>query len=139
MSLSNYSSNLDRNTPGAADPNETKRSLDAQLEHVLGLEDGWQGPDSLAPTPAAREFFEKYFDGLQSSYWTESTPTATPAGGLHMEWSRDGSDYSADILAGGQLLLKVVAPTATDNAELHIEEPTTAMLRKFIMRGLPID
>jgi hypothetical protein len=56
-----------------------------------------------------------------------------------MEWSRDGSDYSADILAGGQLLLKVVAPTATDNAELHIEEPTTAMLRKFIMRGLPID
>ncbi|OZG27030.1 hypothetical protein BH683_021605 [Williamsia sp. 1138] len=139
MSLSNYSSNLDRQTPGAADPSDTKQNLDAQLEHVLGLEDGWQGAGSLAPTSAAKEFFEKYFDGLQSSYWAESTPTATPEGGLHMEWSRDGSAYSADILAGGQLLLNVVAPTAADNAELHIEEPTTAMLRKFIMRGLPID
>jgi hypothetical protein len=139
MSLSNYSSNLDRNTPGATDPGEIKQNLDARLEHVLGLEDGWQGADSLAPTSAAREFFEKYFDGLQSSYWAESTPTATPAGGLHMEWSREGNVYSADILAGGQLALTVVAPTVADNAELHIEQPTTAMLRKFIMRGLPID
>lgn len=139
MSLSNYSSNLDRQTPGAADPSDTKQNLDARIQHVLALEDGWQGPDSLAPTEAAKEFFEKYFDGLQSSYWAESTPTATAAGGLHMEWSRNSGVYSADILPGGQLLLNVVAPMATDNAELHIDEPTTAMLRKFIMRGLPID
>lgn len=138
MSLSNYSSNLDRETPGAG-PADAKSTLDAQISYVRGLQDGWQGPDSLAPTEAANKFYESYCDGLQSSYWAEATPTATVEGGIHMEWVRNDTTYSAEILANGHLLLNVVGRHSVDNDVLEIDDPAVGMLRRFVMRGLPID
>lgn len=138
MSLSNYSSNLNRETPGAG-PADAKKTLDDQVASVRGLEDGWQGPDSLAPTEAAKAFYESYCDGLQSSYWAEATPTATVDGGIRMEWVRHDTTYSAEISATGHLLLKVVGHHAVDNDELEIDEPAVGQLRRFVMRGLPID
>lgn len=138
MSLSNYSSNLNRETPGAG-PADAKKTLDDQISYVRGLEDGWQGPDSLAPSDAAKAFYESYCDGLQSSYWAEATPTATVTGGIHMEWVRHDTTYSAEILANGHLLLNVVGQHVVDKAELEIDDPAVGQLRRFVMRGLPID
>jgi hypothetical protein len=136
---STYSSNLNQQTSDGDGKARAKALLDANIEKLWALEDGWQGPDSVAPGDAAKKFFEEYWDGLASSYWTESTPSATAEGGLHMEWDRDTRHYAADILPRGELQLTVTAPSKADNAELLVAEPTTAMLRRFVMRGLPLD
>ena len=139
MTRSNYSNNLDRQTPGAAETTDSENSLDTQIAIVWALEDGWQGADSLAPSPQAKEFYEIYRDGLPSSYWNESAPSATVDGGLHLGWERSDHIYSADILPGGELVLRVTAAHESDNAELRLDQPTAGMLRRFVMRGLPID
>jgi hypothetical protein len=139
MTRSNYSNNLDRQTPDADETTDVENSLDAQIAQVWSLEDGWQGPDSRAPSAEAKEFYEIYRDGLPSSYWNESTPSATVDGGLHLQWERSDHTYSADILPGGELVLQVTAPHEADNAELRLDRPTAGMLRRFVMRGLPIE
>jgi hypothetical protein len=139
MTRSNYSNNLDRHTPGADETTDVEQSLDSRIAEVWQLEDGWQGPDSLAPRPEAKEFYEIYREGLPSSYWNESAPSATPDGGLHLGWERSDLTYSADILPGGELVLQVTAPSEADNAELRLDQPTAGMLRRFVMRGLPIE
>lgn len=135
---STYSSNLDKQASGDDQAN-AKQVIDTHIKDLWELEDGWKGPGSLAPTAAAKAFFESYWDGLSSSYWTESTPSATTEGGLSMQWARDKRGYTADILPGGELQLTVTEVSPEDNAELLIAEPTTAMLRRFVMRGLPLD
>ena len=135
---STYSSNLDKQASGDDQAN-AKRVIDTHIKDLWELEDGWKGEGSLAPTAPAKAFFESYWDGLSSSYWTESTPSATATGGLSMQWERDKRGYTADILPGGELQLTVTETNPADNAELLIAEPTPIMLRKFVMRGLPID
>ncbi|ETD30748.1 hypothetical protein [Williamsia sp. D3] len=58
---------------------------------------------------------------------------------MHLGWERSDHIYSADILPGGELVLRVTAPHESDNAELRLDQPTAGMLRRFVMRGLPID
>jgi hypothetical protein len=112
----------------------------AKQARLDALTDGWRGPDSLAPTPTARAFYAAAIRGILSlsggrGLLLDAEPAPMPDGGIQLEWDRDTGGYSAEITAGGQLILNVFTDDPAHDAELTIEQPNPLQLAEFIAFG----
>lgn len=120
----------------AAKEAHTRQVVGRKIDRVWALQDGWRGPDSLAPSQIARELYLAAVQVLPGRYLADAQPTPTAEGGIHLEWTRGRYDFSADITGDGQLILSVLAPNADDDSERVIEAPTKHDLVDFICRGV---
>lgn len=102
------------------------------------LTDGWRGPDSLAPSPTARAFFDatiRKLMNLSPRFLLDAEPAPTSDGGIQLEWDRDTVGYSAEITADVQLVLNVFPDDPAHDAEHIIEQPNPLQLAEFIAFG----
>ncbi|HEY5856647.1 MAG TPA: hypothetical protein VIW24_22060 [Aldersonia sp.] len=122
---------------GAGAPNETRagRLIGDKIDRIWKLEDGWRGPGSLAPSATAKRLYVDLIEDLSVESLPAAEPTPTADGGLHMEWRRGETEYSAEITTAGHLVLNVFAPDESDDIEVELDTPTPTDFRDFVQRG----
>lgn len=62
----------------------------AKLGQLYQLEDGWLGPESLAPTPGAFEHYRQFLIALGDAVCLDAEAVASGEGTLQVEWESDG-------------------------------------------------
>lgn len=103
---------------------------------IDALRDGWRGPGTRAPSRTARELFAATVAILPAQFLLDAQPAPTADGGIHMEWERGNTGYSAEITSTGNLIVDVFAEDENDDAEMILSDPVPAQLVGFISRGI---
>lgn len=121
-------------TPEAA--GGSKEVVMAKLVTIERLQDGWDGPGSLAVKPIAFQGYRDLVDRFLQVP-VELEPMPTPRGGLRMEWDRGEYSYVAEIEGDGGMFLCAIGPTESDDYELELEKFDVQKLLD-LYRGLTI-
>jgi hypothetical protein len=124
---------------GVSDVGAVRRVVVSQLDSLLSLKDGWDGPNSVAVTNEALGGYSRFILLLGSRLRVDAEPMATPNGGIRMEWERGGDSYIAEIEGNGGTFLCKLAATPDDDREVELPYTDLDALVQFFEDGTVVD
>lgn len=111
-----------------------EKALAARMGSLRELEDGWNGPGSLAPDAAVLDRVDVLVGAINAAAIpVDAIPAAN--GSVVLEWSREAVEFSATLTSAGTMQL-IADNTVTDElAEVEVDfDPT--LFQRFLSRGM---
>lgn len=105
-----------------------------RVVHLLELDDGWLGPDSLGPLQSVRESTIELLQQLQVVP-ANMAAAPLPDGGLRFEWSSGAVEYIAEVEADGGLYLCTLPEASSDDADKQYEKVNAEAFVRFVEDG----
>lgn len=102
----------------------------SRLAAIERLQDGWDGPGSVAVGSVAFREYRAFVDRFPRTP-ADLEPMPTPTGGLRMEWDRGASSYIAEIERDGGMFLCFLGPDENDDFEVELNAADIDMLVNF--------